>query len=68
MKYLDEIVELLLVIGGLEVGIATVFKYDLLESIFGYDSPIIFFIYTVIGIAACVRIFRFFQERRRKRR
>lgn len=55
---IDYIVEILLIIGGLNLGIFAAFNFDVLESFFGYPSPLLFIVYGLIGIAAIVRIAR----------
>lgn len=52
MKVLHMIAFILLVIGGLNWGLVGLFKYNLVESIFGMDSTLTMLIYILVGISA----------------
>jgi len=52
LSIIDWIVQILLIIGGLNWGLIGLFKYDLVSAIFGEMSGISRFIYTLVGIAA----------------
>ncbi|HSX12192.1 MAG TPA: DUF378 domain-containing protein [Rhabdochlamydiaceae bacterium] len=62
---LDAIIELLLVIGGLNLGIMAAFDTNMIEMFFGYRSPLTFIVYGLIGIAAAVRVIRFVARKTR---
>ena len=57
MCTLDKISTLLLVIGGLNWGLVGIFKYNLVDKIFGVESSISRIIYAVVGLASIYCIF-----------
>jgi len=61
MKYLDLIVGILLIIGGLNWGLVGLFDFNLVGFIFG-ASIIAKIIYIVVGLAAVYRIFTLTQS------
>ena len=61
MKYLDLIVGILLIIGGLNWGLVGLFDFNLVGFIFGV-SVIAKIIYIVVGLAAVYRIFTLAQS------
>jgi len=61
MKYLDLIVAILLIIGGLNWGLVGLFEFNLVSFIFG-ASIIAKIIYIVVGLAAIYKIFTLAQS------
>jgi len=61
MKYLDLIVAILLIIGGLNWGLVGLFDFNLVSFIFG-ASIIAKIIYIVVGLAAIYKIFTLAQS------
>lgn len=56
IRPIDKIVEVLLVIGGLNMGIKAAFDFNLLINFFGYRTPLYYISYGLIGVAAVIRI------------
>ncbi len=54
---IDKIAYVLLVIGGLNWGLVGLFKYNLVDKIFGVESAISRIIYVLVGIAALYGVF-----------
>lgn len=55
MKMLDIVVNILLIVGGLNWGLVGLLKFDLVQNIFGQD----FFanvVYTAVGLAAIGKV------------
>lgn len=52
MNPLDWIVFILVVIGGLNWGLVGLFKFNLVEKLFGVDSPFTMVVYVLVGLAA----------------
>ncbi len=48
----------LLVIGGLNWGLIGLFDFDLVAAIFGFMSLLTRIVYTLVGIAAVVKIYK----------
>ncbi|NGX58203.1 MAG: hypothetical protein K940chlam3_01108 [Chlamydiae bacterium] len=61
MKYLDLIVVILLIIGGLNWGLVGLFDFNLVSFIFGV-TIIAKIIYIVVGLAAVYKIFTLTQN------
>jgi len=61
MKYLDLIVGILLIIGGLNWGLVGLFDFNLVGFIFG-ASIIAKIIYIVVGLSAVYKIFTLAQS------
>ena len=58
MKFLDMIVALLLIIGGLNWGLVGIADLNLVTAIFGVATTVTKVIYILVGIAAIIAIFR----------
>lgn len=56
-NFLDWIVILLVIIGGLNWGLVGLFGFNLVEYLFGYMSIISRIVYIVVGLAAIYMIF-----------
>ncbi len=56
MKLLNLIANILLIIGGLSLGIIGLAQYDVIGMIFSHSIGAIRVLYTLIGIAAIVKI------------
>ncbi|NNM43010.1 MAG: DUF378 domain-containing protein [Chlamydiae bacterium] len=56
MKTLDLIVIILLIIGGLNWGLVGLFNFNLVDTLFGFMSPVSRVIYTVVGLGAAYRL------------
>ena len=52
MKALHMVAFILLVVGGLNWGLVGLFKYNLVEAIFGMDSSITMIVYVLVGVSA----------------
>lgn len=52
MNALDKVGILLLVVGGFNWGLVGVFKYNLVDEIFGVESGASRVIYTLVGVAS----------------
>ncbi len=62
---LDHLIELLLVIGGLNLGIMAAFDFNVIEAFFGYRSPLTSILYGIIGIAAAIRVIKYISAKMR---
>lgn len=59
MTALDKLVQLLIVIGGLNWGLVGFFKYNLVEKLFGDSTKIITrLIYDLVGLAAVYALYK----------
>ena len=56
MKYLNLIANILLIIGGINLGLIGLAHYDIIGRMFSHNMGIIRVLYTLIGIAAIVKI------------
>ena len=56
MKYLRYLVMLLIIIGALNWGLVGFFKYNLVADLFGMDSGLTRFIYSLVGIAGLLAV------------
>ncbi len=61
MKYLDLIVSILLIIGGLNWGLVGLFDFNLVFAIFG-TTILTSIIYIIVGLAAIYKIFTLAQN------
>lgn len=52
MKALHMVSFVLLVVGGLNWGLVGLFKYNLVESLFGMDSALTMLVYVLVGVSA----------------
>ena len=52
MKALHMVAFVLLLVGGLNWGLVGLFKYNLVEAIFGMDSSITMIVYVLVGVSA----------------
>lgn len=60
MNWLDWIVMILVVVGGLNWGLVGFFDYDLVAGIFGDASTVSRIIYDLVGLAALYQLAKFF--------
>ncbi len=60
MNWIDWVVIILIVIGGLNWGLIGFFKYDLVAKIFGDMSTTARIVYDLVGLAALYQIAKFF--------
>lgn len=60
MITLDKLALALMIIGGLNWGLVGVFKYNLVDEIFGVESTLARIIYTLVGVAALYALLRLF--------
>lgn len=65
MKFLDVIVAILLVIGGLNWGLVGLFNFNLVDFLFGSFPIVERMIYGVVGLAALYQIFQWKAIQRR---
>jgi len=56
MKNLNLVANILLIIGGINLGLIGLAHYDIIGRIFSHHMGVIRLIYTLIGIAAVVKI------------
>jgi len=56
MKHLNLIVNILLIIGGINLGLIGLAHLDIVGKILAYSGPLIRLLYTLIGIAAIVKV------------
>ncbi len=59
MKKLDIIVTILLIVGGLNWGLVGLFQFDLVAAIFGHGAVLSRVVYSLVGLCAVYKIFRF---------
>ena len=52
MSVADYVAWVLVVVGGLNWGLVGVFKYNLVDSLFGVDSGVSRVVYALVGLAA----------------
>ncbi len=64
MRALDTIVAILLIIGGLNWGLVGVFRFNLVEAIFGLGA-LARIVYTIVGVCAIYWIVEWAAIRRR---
>lgn len=64
-KTLDLIAFILLLVGGISWGLVGAFSVEPISAIFGGDmmSPIVRFIYVLVGLAALYRLYVWFRSR-----
>lgn len=58
MTWIDWIVMILIVVGGLNWGLVGFFQYDLVATIFGDESTMARIVYDLVGLAALYQIAR----------
>lgn len=58
MTWIDWIVMILIVVGGLNWGLVGFFQYDLVATIFGDESTMARIVYDLVGLAALYQIVR----------
>lgn len=59
---LDKVGPLLLVIGGITLGLTALFDFNPVEKIFGTSTTGTVVVYTAIGVAALVGLYRFIDD------
>jgi len=64
MKLLQQIAQVLLIIGGLNWGLVGLFEYDLVASLFGDMSALSRTIYTLVGASALIGASLLFDSKR----
>lgn len=64
MITLDKLALVLMIIGGLNWGLVGIFKYNLVDEIFGVESALSRIIYTLVGVAALYALLRLFSTPR----
>jgi uncharacterized protein len=57
MNLLDWIAMVITIIGGLNWGLVGLINYDIIETIFGIQTPVTRVIYVVVGLAALYTIY-----------
>lgn len=57
MNALDTVAYILVIVGGLNWGLVGLFKYNLVDKIFGVESGISRIIYTLVGLSALYMIY-----------
>ncbi|MCI0382293.1 MAG: DUF378 domain-containing protein [Chlamydiae bacterium] len=67
MKTLDKIVEILLIVGGLNWGFIGLADYDIIGNIFGPGTGLTRAIFTLIGVAALYHVFHWASMKKRGR-
>ncbi len=60
MSFLDWVVMILILVGGLNWGLVGFFKYDLVATIFGDGSTVSGIIYDLVGLAALYQLVKMF--------
>ena len=58
MNTVDKVSTALLVVGGLNWGLVGVFKYNLVDELFGVESGVARVVYTVVGLRAVYCLYR----------
>lgn len=60
MNWLDWVVMILVVVGGLNWGLVGFFKFDLVAKIFGEGAMLSRIVYDLVGVAALYQLAKFF--------
>ncbi len=58
MNALDKVSTTLLMVGGLNWGLVGVFKYNLVDKLFGVESGLSRVVYTLVGLAGVYCFYR----------
>lgn len=64
----DKIMHILLAIGGLNWGLLALFDFNLVEALFGQNSPISDLVYILVGVSGLYVLFRVLTETDRSER
>ena len=61
MRIINRITLALLIVGGLNWGLVGLFDFDLVATIFGYDTLLAKLVYVLVGVSALWQLIPLFQ-------